>query len=265
MSIQIISRGAGGREKLTANRTYYVRTDGSDSNTGLVNNSGGAFLTIQKAIDTVAALDCSTYTPTIQIAAGTYTGGNTLRSFLGITGAVIIGDETTPANVVISTTSANCFYADGVVGTWHLRGMKLQAATAGIGIVSANGSVVKFQNLDFGACAFFHMQIYGYAAINASGNYSITGGALYHLLAYSAFFGAYGRTITLTGTPAWGTAGFECAQAGVVDLRAVTFSGAAAGKRYNVVSNGIIDTGGGGATFIPGNSAGTVATGGVHI
>ena len=64
----------GVREQLTANRTYYVRTDGSDGNNGLANSSGGAFLTIQKAIDTVAALDLSIYNVTVQVADGTYTG-----------------------------------------------------------------------------------------------------------------------------------------------------------------------------------------------
>jgi DNA-binding CsgD family transcriptional regulator len=66
---------SGGREVLTANRTYYVRTDGSNSNDGLSNTSGGAFLTIQKAIDIVAALDLSIYNVTIQVGSGTYTSG----------------------------------------------------------------------------------------------------------------------------------------------------------------------------------------------
>ena len=72
------------RPRLTANRTYYVRTDGSDSNDGLTDLPGGAFLTIQKAVEAVAALDLSTYNVTIQVGAGTYPGTITLTGpFVG--------------------------------------------------------------------------------------------------------------------------------------------------------------------------------------
>lgn len=52
----------------TSDVTYYVRTDGSDSNTGLVNDAGGAWLTLQHAALNVAAGD------TVHVASGTYTG-----------------------------------------------------------------------------------------------------------------------------------------------------------------------------------------------
>ena len=98
------------RETLTANRTYYVRTDGSNSNNGLTNTSGGAFLTIQKAVNVIYGLDISTYTVTIKLGnSGTWTAGITLDGPWVGNGTVLLqGDTTTPANTIISVTSGNC-------------------------------------------------------------------------------------------------------------------------------------------------------------
>ncbi len=52
----------------TAATNYYVRTDGSNGNTGLANTPGGAFATVQKAADEVGPGD------TVFIADGTYNG-----------------------------------------------------------------------------------------------------------------------------------------------------------------------------------------------
>ena len=53
---------------------YYVRPDGSDSNTGQGNTAALAFLTIQKAVDSAAATG-----DTIHVAAGTYVEVVTIR------------------------------------------------------------------------------------------------------------------------------------------------------------------------------------------
>lgn len=83
------------RESLTANRTYYVRTDGNDSNTGLTNTSGGAFLTIQKALNVVLGkLDLSGFNVTAQVAAGAYTSAIGFASpQVGAGNITILGED----------------------------------------------------------------------------------------------------------------------------------------------------------------------------
>jgi hypothetical protein len=99
----ILTRAENQREVLTADRTYYVATTGSDSNDGL--SSGSPFATIQKAVDVVCSLDLSIYQATIQLADGTYTAGATLKQYVGALPPIIQGNTTTPANVVVNVST----------------------------------------------------------------------------------------------------------------------------------------------------------------
>ena len=59
-----------GRVALSADKSLYVATFGSDSNSGETPET--PFLTIQKAIDVACSLDLSIYKTTINIADGFY-------------------------------------------------------------------------------------------------------------------------------------------------------------------------------------------------
>jgi hypothetical protein len=254
------------RERLTAARTYYVRTDGSDSNTGLADTAGGAFLTIQQAIDTVSGtLDLSTYAVTIQVADGTYTGLNTLKSVVGSGTVTIQGNAATPANVLINTAGDG--FLNGTGGLqWSVKDLKVQTS-AGYAIhVSGSGNSVGYGNLVFGACASGHVYAENGARASAVGNYSITGSATIHIGAgRGGLVGVYGRTLTLTGTPAFAGGFANVASLGNILIGSCTFTGSATGPRYYLASNAVIDTQGAGASYLPGNSAGSAATGGQYV
>jgi hypothetical protein len=259
---QAKANAAAGRELLTGNRTYYVRTDGNDGNAGLVNNAGGAFLTIQKAVDTAAALDSSIYNVTVQIADGTYTGATVLKKLLGSGYLFIKGNLSTPANVLISTTSASCFAAGSIGGLFYLQGMKLQATTSGYGLLSTIPNVIFFDTMDFGAVPAGHAHIYNSASyVTSGGNYTVSGGGGYHILCGEmGYTNIAGRTITVSGTPAFGNAFAAAQNSALLFAPGITFSGSATGPRFSATSNGTIFTGGGGASYFPGNAGGTEST-----
>ena len=253
-----------GREVLTASRTYYFRSDGSDSNTGLVNSAGGAFLTIQKAIDTVAGLDCSIYDVTIQGGAtGTY-APITLKTFLGSGKVTIVGDTTTPANYVIASTSADGVGGSNVLGRYKIEGFKFTNATYGSHIKLYNTYLEVGAN-DYGAATTAHIWLEQNAYVEATANYTISGGASRHLFATTGgVFVCSAKTITLTGTPAFSSATIIASRTGVFNLPGNTYSGAATGTRYIISYNAVADVAGGGATYLPGNAGGIATTGGQY-
>lgn len=254
------------REVLSADRTYYVRTDGSDSNTGLVDSSGGAFLTIQKAIDVVGALDISIYTVTIQVRSGTYTGGVLISGPWVGTGVVhLLGDTTTPTNCVISTTSANAITVTGG-GRLRLGGFKIQTTTTGYGVQALNNANITITGaMNYGAIAHYQIDAQYGGIIVISANYTISGGGLYHWSATATgLISAVVITITLSGTPAFSQQFARSSRAGVLEVHLNTFSGSATGTRYLADTNGVIFTNGAGATYLPGNAGGSVASGGQY-
>lgn len=252
------------REVLTADRTYYVRTDGSDSNNGLANTSGGAFLTIQKAVNTVAALDLSIYNVTIQVGAGTYTGNVGFTAPWVGTGTVTLqGDNATPSNVIISTVGNAIIVNAGAI--LRLGGFKIQTTTSGVGIYIPGGNVTIVGKMEYGACVQPHIQLSGGRFVNTGNAYTISGSATAHIILDAfAYAQDVSSTITLTGTPAFSTAFISCSDS-FIQCNANTFSGSATGVRYSATANGIIQTFGAGATYLPGGTAGTTGTQGQYL
>lgn len=260
--------GGGGREVLTTARTYYVRTDGSDSNNGLTNSSGGAFLTIQRAIDVVCSLDMSIYQVTIQVGDGTYTQALLLNQYIGALPPLIQGNTTTPANVIISPTSGTCFSAT-TGATWRVESMKLQTTGGGHGLYSNSRSVIIHNKLDFGTMiggAHLYANYNGLIQIAlTSGSYTISGSATYHMRAAAGgAIQGFGASVTLSGTPAFSTYAY-LSGVSYFYVGSQTFSGSATGVRYSVTLNSAIEGTGGVTTFFPGNSAGSTATGGQYV
>lgn len=258
---------SGGRDTLTANRTYYVRTDGNDSNDGLSNTSGGAFLTIQKAINAVAALDISIYSVTIQVADGTYTGATTVNgAWLGSGTVTILGNTTTPANVIFSVTSADAIAAANG-GRITVSGIELRTTTSGSCLHALTGGTITVgASVRFGAAVNYHMYVETNGTIKAAASYVISGGAGVHWAALAnGIIQTQGTTATLSGTPAFSSGFAFAGRASLIECYGMTFSGSATGTRYISGENSLIFTNGGGASYLPGNVAGSTSNGGLYV
>ncbi len=255
--------GSGGRETLSADRTYYVRTNGNNANNGLTNTPGGAFLTIQRAIDAAAALDTSIYNVTITVAAGTYAEALALKSLLGPGKLSIIGDIATPTNVVVAPASGAAVTASGPM-LCALRGLSLVASLTTT-IAASAGARIEIGNLKFNASTLYHLSVLDGASVSVVATYTIGGNAYAHLyVGLGGRFSAGSLTITLTGSPAFGFAFAAAFLVGVIQFASTVFSGSATGARYNVYANGTIFTFGQSSTFLPGSSAGSTASGGQY-
>jgi hypothetical protein len=262
------------KEKLTANRSYYIRTDGNDNNDGLSDSAEGAFLTFAKAQTVYHSLDCNGYNVYFYVRAGTWTAsGFSISSRSGAGHLLIIGDESTPSNVHISISSGSCFNIIGHPSgsSVFIRGFKLSHSGGGHGILASSGSTVYYRNIEFGALTGGAYQYHIVADRNGvavfDGSYTISGGAGCHFCAarQGQILGGAAITVTVSGTPAFGLMFAWSTFVGVMhNMSFITFSGGATGKRYASDYCSVIHVEGGGPNFFPGDVAGTTAYGGQY-
>lgn len=257
------------RELLKADRTYYVRTDGNNSNTGLVNSSGGAFLTIQHACDVAATLDFNGHTVTVQIVDGSYSETVIIPVMVGqatFSSFTLKGNVGTPANVSLTGTSGFAGAINAGQGSQcFLTGITITGAGSGYGIQATRGGFINFTGLSFNGS---DADIFANGGtITSFSNYSIVGatGAGQHFFsALGGMIQIQGMTVTITGTPNYGFFAFADTVSSM-QIPSITFSGSATGNRYIAKANGVIQTFGAGATYLPGNVAGSTSSGGQYL
>ena len=251
------------RITLTADTTFYVATTGNDG-TG-DGSVGNPWLTVTYAWNTIRDLyDCMGFIPTIQMAAGTYT--ENIDIFYPLVGAPygqIVGTIGTPTDVHSNASSYGLnarFKAIVKLGAFQVSGAN--------GIVASDDSVVFITYpVIFNACSSRHIHFTRSAVCYIETNYTIAGGATFHIQVQTrgALFVFGTPVITVTGAPAFGSAFIRVDDLAVSSWpTATTFSGGATGSRYNVRTNGVLSTGGGGTSFFPGSTAGSVVTGGQY-
>jgi hypothetical protein len=286
----------GGREQLTGDRDYYVDvTLGSDSNDGRASGAGGAFETIQKAIDVVCdTLDLQGYDVVINIAAGTYPGEIALRRYVGGTGTPDLlvgydgGGETqlpyNNANVTLRGVSGTILAGlaspvlnrvlrcDGVTTPWFLDRLEFNPAAASQDAISVSGgSCLLLGEVTFHAPISYCIYITNNSAVIVQ-EYSdiIFPGGIYGYFVNatrgSIFFMHEHCTIDVQGASDWDAnflgAEFN-AQVFLYRMDGFTITGAQTGRRWFTAMGGEItvhfNTGGlqDPNSVLPGNTAGS--------
>jgi hypothetical protein len=184
---------------------------------------------------------------------------------------VLAGNATTPANVVVSTTSADAIAVKNCAAQLTVQNFEVRTTTSGNGLLSQGaGAVIQFgPGMRFGACATFHMRALSQGYILNSGqNYAIVGAAGSHMQAVIGGVFEFNGPIAVTcsGTLAFTSSFVWASLASTVSAYTLTYSGGTVtGTRYVVDSNSVIATYTAAANYFPGNGAGSSGTGGQYV
>jgi hypothetical protein len=256
------------RWRLAANTTFNVATTGNDS-TG-DGSVGAPWLTLQKAVDYLTNnVDLNGFSVQVNVGAGTYAGFSLSAPWVGAVAGGSInpsvtlnGDTTTPANVTISGTCIVTLNA-----SLSLQGFQFTAASIQLNI-SRYGLAQISGNCTFAGTGAVQIQVGRFATLVVAANYTIAGTTPqvhWNLTNNGVLIVNPGLTLNISGTPAFSNAFINASKCVTTNTAGISWSGSATGTRYVVTTNAVVDTGGGGATYFPGNAAGSTATGGQYV
>ena len=234
--------GGAGRELLTADRTYYVATTGSDANDGLT--VGNPFLTIQKAIDVGASLDAGIYQITIQIADGTYniTTPIELKDPVTTQRMIIQGNTGNQASVIIDggATSNRIFSAVGSKKC-TVQFLTMQNVTQDLVFINGDRAHVQINDCNWTNPGATFRGIYLVSAevfVRLAGTHNFSGSGTYtafaYLLASNAQLTTNAATINVSGSPTFSTAFFLAQRLALMNLVSTTVTGSYTGTGINV-------------------------------
>lgn len=260
---------AGVTERLSANRTFYVRADGSDANDGLADTASGAFRTVQHAVDVAAGLYCGPFTVIVQIGAGTFDEG----LFLSVPGNGNLRLRLAGAGAGTTTISGSV-YGIQVTGPCAVTVQNLTIIGVTVGFWARYGAQVFLRgNVEFagGSARLLGADNGAYVEVLSCNLHIGVTASAYLLYASGGGHIYLGSGVTVATTaPVTFTATVFSNLTSIAQIIASQVAwdetaGAISGARFNASSNGVINTAGGGASYLPGTSAGVTSTGGQYV
>ncbi len=180
----------------------------------------------------------------------------------------IRGDSVTPGDVVWDVSANACLTLGGFGTVIQIEYLDIKSSAWGL--IAENGGLIHLgSGVRFDDCTSAHMLIRFGGVISTTVGYTVIGDGNRHVWLIQGTLQLNGTTITIPSALAFVLEFMRCDRVGLINVASVTFSGAGVagttGTRYNISTNAVINTGGGGATYLPGDAAGTTATGGQYV